>query len=325
MLTPGTIAKIALGLLALGGLLALAGLFPPLWVIPLAVGGTFTATSFQAGRVCYPRQPFLWGVCAALPLIATVVAFAVIEQARQLAVGMVVRRHDSQLRTDIVAMLRDQPADYPPEQAEILRQERLARLEEILADPYRSESTREAGEKAKAFLADELPRERGFRYRVNQTRLTRQLTEIAAAATGSPAPGTITLPPGGLIAALEDRAGLGARFLRHMLVDLWADRELARRAACEMDETRHLVVFRWGEPLVGATAPHRSYPCEILLMEISPGGKAVVTGMEKIGSLAADDDLEDGGAQTLFSGGDAARAAAIRQKLKALMRRPMGE
>lgn len=325
MLTPGTIAKIALGLLALGGLLALAGLFPPLWIIPLAVGGTFTATSFQAGRVCYPRQPVLWVICAAFPLIATIVAFVVIEQARQLAVGMVVRRHDSQLRTDIATMMRDQPADYPPEQADILRQERLARLEEILTDPYRSESTRDAGEKAKAFLADELPRERGFRYRVNQTRLTRQLTEAAAAATGTPTPGTITLPSGGLMAAMEDRAGLGARFLRHMLVDLWADQELARRAACEMDEARHLVVFRWGEPRVGMAAPRRSYPCEILLIEISQGGKAVIAGLEKIESLATDDDLEDGGAQTLFSGGDAARAAAVRQKLKSLLRRPMGE
>jgi len=322
MLTPGTIAKIALGLLALGGILALVGLFPPLWIIPLAVGGTFTATSFQAGRVCYPRQPVLWGLCAAFPLGATIVAFVVIEQARQLAVGMVVRRHDSQLRTDIFAMLRDRPEDYPPEQAEILRQERVARVEEILADPYRSESTREAGEKAKTYLTDELPRERGFRFRVNQTRLTRQLTEASAGATGNPAPGVIKLPAGGLVAAMEDRAGLGARFLRHMLVDLWADRELARRAACEMEEARHLIVFRWGEPRVGAMVPRRSYPCEIVLIELSPGGKAVIAGVEKVESLGTDDDVEDGGAEALYPGGDAARAAAIREKLKALMARP---
>lgn len=322
MLTPGTIAKIALGLLALGGILAVVGLFPPLWVIPLAVGGTFTATSFQAGRVCYPRQPVLWGLCAAFPLGATIVAFVVIEQARQLAVGMVVRRHDSQLRTDIFAMLRDRPEDYPPEQAEILRQERMTRVDEILADPYRSESTREAGEKAKAYLTEELPRERGFRFRVNQTRLTRQLTEAMSGAKGDPAPGKVTLPPGGLVAAMEDRAGLGARFLRHMLVDLWADRELARRAACEMEEARHLIVFRWGEPRVGAKAPRRSYPCEIVLIEIPPGAPATVVALEKVDSFAVDDEVDDGGAQTLFPGGDTARAAAIRQKLQALLPKP---
>lgn len=321
MLTPGTIATIAFGLLATGGLLALAGLFPPLWIIPLAVGGTFTATSFQAGRVCYPRHPVLWALCAAFPLAATIVAFVVIEQARQLAVGMVVRRHDSQLRTDIVTMLRDRPEDYPPGQAEILRQERLARVGEILADPYRSESTNTAAEKARVYLAEELPRERGFRFRVNQTRLTRQMTEALEAARGMPLPAVGPLPPGGLVAALEDRAGLGARFLRHMLVDMWAERDMSRRAACDLEEVRHLVVFRWGEPRVRAAAPRRAYPCEIVLVELAPGAMPAVKTSERVESFATDDDAEDGGAETLFPGGEAARAAAIRQKLKDLMPR----
>jgi hypothetical protein len=322
MLKPETIAKIALGLLAFGGLLAVLGLFPALWIIPLAVGGTFTATSFQAGRVCYPRQPALWAACAALPLGATIVSFVVIEQARQIGVGMVVRKHDSQLRTDISTMLRDNPADYPPEQAEALRLERLGRIEEILADPYRSETTAESAMKARVFLAEELPRERGFRYRVNQGRLTRQLSEIAAAATGEPSPGPISLPPGGLMAALEDRAGLGARFLRFSLVDLWADRDLSRRAGCELEEVRHLLVFRWGEPVIGLTPPRRSYPCEIVLLRVPPGGKAEVAGVQAVASMATDDDLDDGGSQSIHAGGDPARSEAVRRKIREILAGP---
>jgi hypothetical protein len=325
MLKPETIAKIASGLLAFGGLLAVLGLFPPLWIIPLAVGGTFTATSFQAGRVCYPGQPALWAACAAFPLGATIVSFVVIEQARQLAVGMVVRKHDSQLRTDLSTMLRDQPADYPPEQAEALRQERLSRVAEILADPHRSETTREAAEKARVYLAEELPGERGFRYRVNQGRMTRQLTDIAAAATGEPASGPVNLPPGGLMAAMEDRAGLGARFLRFSLVDLWADRDLSRRAACELEEVRHLLVFRWGEPVIGRTPPRRSYPCEIVLLRVPPGGKAEVAGVQAVASMAADDDLDDGGAQSIHAGGDPARSDAVRRKIKEILAGPPGK
>lgn len=322
MLKPETIAKIALGLLAFGGLLAVLGLFSALWIIPLAVGGTFTATSFQAGRVCYPRQPALWAACAALPLGATIVSFVVIEQARQIGVGMVVRKHDSQLRTDISTMLRDNPADYPPEQAEALRLERLGRIEEILADPYRSETTVESAMKARVFLAEELPRERGFRYRVNQGRLTRQLSEIAAAATGEPSPGPISLPPGGLMAALEDRAGLGARFLRFSLVDLWADRDLSRRAGCELEEVRHLLVFRWGEPVIGLTPPRRSYPCEIVLLRVPPGGKAEVAGVQAVASMATDDDLDDGGSQSIHAGGDPARSEAVRRKIREILAGP---
>jgi|GEM_PF-821540 len=325
MLKPETIAKIALGLLAFGGLLAVLGLFSALWIIPLAVGGTFTATSFQAGRVCYPRQPALWAACAALPLGATIVSFVVIEQARQIGVGMVVRKHDSQLRTDISTMLRDNPADYPPEQAEALRLERLGRIEEILADPYRSETTVESAMKARVFLAEELPRERGFRYRVNQGRLTRQLSEIAAAATGEPSPGPISLPPGGLMAALEDRAGLGARFLRFSLVDLWADRDLSRRAGCELEEVRHLLVFRWGEPVIGLTPPRRSYPCEIVLLRVPPGGKAEVAGVQAVASMATDDDLDDGGSQSIHAGGDPARSEAVRRKIREILEGPPGK
>jgi len=325
MLKPETIAKIALGLLAFGGLLAVLGLFSALWIIPLAVGGTFTATSFQAGRVCYPRQPALWAACAALPLGATIVSFVVIEQARQIGVGMVVRGHDSQLRTDISTMLRDNPADYPPEQAEALRLERLGRIEEILADPYRSETTVESAMKARVFLAEELPRERGFRYRVNQGRLTRQLSEIAAAATGEPSPGPISLPPGGLMAALEDRAGLGARFLRFSLVDLWADRDLSRRAGCELEEVRHLLVFRWGEPVIGLTPPRRSYPCEIVLLRVPPGGKAEVAGVQAVASMATDDDLDDGGSQSIHAGGDPARSEAVRRKIREILEGPPGK
>lgn len=322
MLKPETIAKIALGLLAFGGLLAVLGLFSALWIIPLAVGGTFTATSFQAGRVCYPRQPALWAACAALPLGATIVSFVVIEQARQIGVGMVVRKHDSQLRTEISTMLRDNPADYPPEQAEALRLERLGRIEEILADPYRSETTVESAMKARVFLAEELPRERGFRYRVNQGRLTRQLSEIAAAATGEPLPGPISLPPGGLMAALEDRAGLGARFLRFSLVDLWADRDLSRRAGCELEEVRHLLVFRWGEPVIGLTPPRRSYPCEIVLLRVPPGGKAEVARVQAVASMATDDDLDDGGSQSIHAGGDPARSEAVRRKIREILAGP---
>ncbi|MFM7540990.1 MAG: hypothetical protein ACKO9Z_15155 [Planctomycetota bacterium] len=325
MLKPETIAKIALGLLAFGGLLAVLGLFSALWIIPLAVGGTFTATSFQAGRVCYPRQPALWAACAALPLGATIVSFVVIEQARQIGVGMVVRKHDSQLRTDISTMLRDNPADYPPEQAEALRLERLGRIEEILANPYRSETTVDSAMKARVFLAEELPRERGFRYRVNQGRLTRQLSEIAAAATGEPSPGPISLPPGGLMAALEDRAGLGARFLRFSLVDLWADRDLSRRAGCELEEVRHLLVFRWGEPVIGLTPPRRSYPCEIVLLRVPPGGKAEVAGVQAVASMATDDDLDDGGSQSIHAGGDPARSEAVRRKIREILEGPHGK
>lgn len=325
MLKPETIAKIALGLLAFGGLLAVLGLFSALWIIPLAVGGTFTATSFQAGRVCYPRQPALWAACAALPLGATIVSFVVIEQARQIGVGMVVRKHDSQLRTDISTMLRDNPADYPPEQAEALRLERLGRIEEILADPYRSETTVDSAMKARVFLAEELPRERGFRYRVNQGRLTRQLSEIAAAATGEPSLGPISLPPGGLMAALEDRAGLGARFLRFSLVDLWADRDLSRRAGCELEEVRHLLVFRWGEPVIGLTPPRRSYPCEIVLLRVPPGGKAEVAGVQAVASMATDDDLDDGGSQSIHAGGDPARSEAVRRKIREILEGPPGK
>ena len=246
-MSPAAIAKTAAGLLVTGIVLALLGLFPPLWILPLAVGGTFTATCFVAGQTCYPRFPSLWVACAIMPLVTTLMAFWVIEEARKIAVSLVVRRYDSQLRTDIVTMLRDRPEDYPAEQAEILREERLLRLDEIMADGHGTEQTYEAAVKARDYLTNQLPRERGFRYRVNQTRLTRQVTEKIQAATGSPKPGPITVPPGGLITVLEDRAGLGARFLRHALFDLWSDREISRRAACDIDEVAWILECRWGE------------------------------------------------------------------------------
>ena len=319
-MSPAAIAKTAAGLLVTGIVLALLGLFPPLWILPLAVGGTFTATCFVAGQTCYPRYPSLWVACAIMPLVTTLMAFWVIEEARKIAVSLVVRRYDSQLRTDIVTMLRDRPEDYPAEQAEILREERLLRLDEIMADGHGTEQTYEAAVKARDYLTNQLPRERGFRYRVNQTRLTRQVTEKIQAATGSPKPGPITVPPGGLITVLEDRAGLGARFLRHALFDLWSDREISRRAACDIDEVAWILECRWGEPVL--EGPGRRYPCDWILIRVDAGSGPTIVARESIPAFAKDDTTDDGGAETLFMGGEEARRAAIRQKLKDLSIKP---
>jgi hypothetical protein len=113
---------------------------------------------------------------------------------------------------------------------------------------------------------------------------------------------------------------LGARFLRHALFDLWSDREISRRAACDIDEVAWILECRWGEPIL--EGPGRRYPCDWILIRVDAGSGPTIVARESIPAFAKDDTTDDGGAETLFMGGEEARRAAVRQKLKDLSIKP---
>ena len=200
----------------------------------------------------------------------TLVALWVVRDAGQMAGNLSVRRKDSDLRTEISAMMRDKPEEYPP-LGEGLRRERVGRLLEVLADGSISPRTLEFAQKTLTYLEERLPQEIGFRYRVNtEGRLRDSVAVLEATPSrklGEPGP---VLPAEEPLVAVEDRAALrplsGAR---HALADLWAMRGVSLRAACTLARPQRgeVPVSMRGEPVPArwreVVAGRLGNPCQL--------------------------------------------------------------
>ena len=139
--------------------------FPLILAPVLSIGITFAVAAWVQMQKYYPGQNAKCAYGTILTLLPTLVALWVVQQAGGLASQLATKRLDSDIRTEIAAMLRDKPEDYPP-LGEGLRQERLARLIEVRNNPNLSPRTAEFAEKATDYLENKLPQERGFRYRI---------------------------------------------------------------------------------------------------------------------------------------------------------------
>jgi len=316
-MNPRLVVGIVLGLL-LGSLpiLWVCGL-PLLWAPVISIGGIFCCAAWVGARIYYPGQPRMWVISFGITLVPTLVALWVVRDAGQMAGNLSVRRKDSELRTEISAMMRDKPEEYPP-LGEGLRRERVGRLLEVLADGSISPRTLEFAQKTLTYLEERLPQEIGFRYRVNtEGRLRDSVAVLEATPTqklGEPGP---VLPAEEPLVAVEDRAALrplsGAR---HALADLWAMRGVSLRAACTLAEARWLVLFTWEKPVL-KEGKYR-YPCVVSLSR-RDGEKWLPAGSASLASFAEDAEA-DADADTAeargFNQGDQPRHDSIRKWLE---------
>ena len=239
--------------------------FPLILAPVLSIGITFAVAAWVQMQKYYPGQNAKCAYGTILTLLPTLVALWVVQQAGGLASQLATKRLDSDIRTEIAAMLRDKPEDYPP-LGEGLRQERLARLVEVRNNPNLSPRTAEFAEKATDYLENKLPQERGFRYRIATEARLRDA--VIATETDPPvkASTSLPIPPEGLLVVLEDRANLKPiNGQRHALADLWSMRGISLRAACDLQEAEWLIVATWAKPIL--QVDRYTYPCTLSLFQ----------------------------------------------------------
>jgi len=313
---PRVIFGIAGAVLALSLALFWWSGLPLLWAPTLAIGVPFAYAGWWNLRKYYPGRPAYWWGGTALIILPTLVALWVVREAGSLAGQLAVKRHDSDLRTEITAMLRDKPEDYPA-LGEGLRQERLGRLAEIARDPKISPRTAEFVTKATDFLDNKLPKERGFRYRVgSEARLRDAVALLEKAAPAKPS-ARLSMPSEGSLVVVEDRASLKPLTgERYALADLYAMRGVALRAACTLDEAEWLVLVTWGVPV--ALPDRHAYPCALRLFS-KKDGKWMDSGSLEVASFAteaeADPEASTAGSRG-YNLGDRPRQDAIRRWLQ---------
>jgi hypothetical protein len=266
---PRVIFGIAGGVLALSLPLLWLTRLPLLWSPVLSIGITFACAAWVSMRKYYPGRPGMWWIGTLLTLLPTLVALWVVHQAGTLANQLAVKRQDSDMRTEISAMLRDKPEDYPP-MGEGLRQERLGRLSEIRRVTGLSPRTVEFTDKAIEFIEKKLPLERGFRYRVCTEARLRDAVGVLEKTPAGKVVDSLPFPAEGLLVLVEDRASLKPILgERYALADLYAMRGVALRAACGLDEAEWLALVTWDTPAL--QTDRYSYPCTLLLMRKRDG------------------------------------------------------
>jgi hypothetical protein len=279
--------------------------FPLILAPVLSIGITFAVAAWVQMQKYYPGQNAKCAYGTILTLLPTLVALWVVQQAGGLASQLATKRLDSDIRTEIAAMLRDKPEDYPP-LGEGLRQERLARLIEVRNNPNLSPRTAEFAEKATDYLENKLPQERGFRYRI-----ATETDPPVKASTSLP------IPPEGLLVVLEDRANLKPiNGQRHALADLWSMRGISLRAACDLQEAEWLIVATWAKPIL--QVDRYTYPCTLSLFQ-RQGKQWLKMASQNLPTFATETDPDsepDTAPARGYNQGERPRQEAIRKWLQ---------
>lgn len=289
---------------------------PRLWAPTLAIGVPFAYAAWWNLRKYYPGKPAYWWAGTMLTVLPTLVALWVVQQAGTLAGQLAIKRQDSDLRTEIGAMLRDKPEDYPV-LGEGLRQERLGRLAEIRRDPNLSARTAEFAAKATDYLDNKLPQERGFRYRVGSEARLRDAVALLEKTTTVKQAAQLPFPSEGFLVVVEDRASLKpATGERYALADLYAMRGVALRAACSLDEAECLALITWNQPVLAGD--RHAYPCVLQLLS-KKDGKWVPVGSLEIPRFAVEGEPDPESSTAASRGynlGERPRQDAIRRWLQ---------
>jgi hypothetical protein len=290
--------------------------FPLILAPVLSIGITFAVAAWVQMQKYYPGQNAKCAYGTILTLLPTLVALWVVQQAGGLASQLATKRLDSDIRTEIAAMLRDKPEDYPP-LGEGLRQERLARLIEVRNNPNLSPRTAEFAEKATDYLENKLPQERGFRYRIATEARLRDA--VIATETDPPVKVSTSLPipPEGLLVVLEDRANLKPiNGQRHALADLWSMRGISLRAACDLQEAEWLIVATWAKPIL--QVDRYTYPCTLSLFQ-RQGKQWLKMASQNLPTFATETDPDsepDTAPARGYNQGERPRQEAIRKWLQ---------
>ena len=290
--------------------------FPLILAPVLSIGITFAVAAWVQMQKYYPGQNAKCAYGTILTLLPTLVALWVVQQAGGLASQLATKRLDSDIRTEIAAMLRDKPEDYPP-LGEGLRQERLARLIEVRNNPNLSPRTAEFAEKATDYLENKLPQERGFRYRIATEARLRDA--VIATETDPPvkASTSLPIPPEGLLVVLEDRANLKPiNGQRHALADLWSMRGISLRAACDLQEAEWLIVATWAKPIL--QVDRYTYPCTLSLFQ-RQGKQWLKMASQNLPTFATETDPDsepDTAPARGYNQGERPRQEAIRKWLQ---------
>ena len=290
--------------------------FPLILAPVLSIGITFAVAAWVQMQKYYPGQNAKCAYGTILTLLPTLVALWVVQQAGGLASQLATKRLDSDIRTEIAAMLRDKPEDYPP-LGEGLRQERLARLIEVRNNPNLSPRTAEFAEKATEYLENKLPQERGFRYRIATEARLRDA--VIATETDPPvkASTSLPIPPEGLLVVLEDRANLKPiNGQRHALADLWSMRGISLRAACDLQEAEWLIVATWAKPIL--QVDRYTYPCTLSLFQ-RQGKQWLKMASQNLPTFATETDPDsepDTAPARGYNQGERPRQEAIRKWLQ---------
>jgi len=290
--------------------------FPLILAPVLSIGITFAVAAWVQMQKYYPGQNAKCAYGTILTLLPTLVALWVVQQAGGLASQLATKRLDSDIRTEIAAMLRDKPEDYPP-LGEGLRQERLARLIEVRNNPNLSPRTAEFAEKATDYLENKLPQERGFRYRIATEARLRDT--VIATETDPPvkASTSLPIPPEGLLVVLEDRANLKPiNGQRHALADLWSMRGISLRAACDLQEAEWLIVATWAKPIL--QVDRYTYPCTLSLFQ-RQGKQWLKMASQNLPTFATETDPDsepDTAPARGYNQGERPRQEAIRKWLQ---------
>ncbi len=290
--------------------------FPLILAPVLSIGITFAVAAWVQMQKYYPGQNAKCAYGTILTLLPTLVALWVVQQAGGLASQLATKRLDSDIRTEIAAMLRDKPEDYPP-LGEGLRQERLARLIEVRNNPNLSPRTAEFAEKATDYLENKLPQERGFRYRIATEARLRDA--VIATETDPPvkASTSLPIPPEGFLVVLEDRANLKPiNGQRHALADLWSMRGISLRAACDLQEAEWLIVATWAKPIL--QVDRYTYPCTLSLFQ-RQGKQWLKMASQNLPTFATETDPDsepDTAPARGYNQGERPRQEAIRKWLQ---------
>ena len=290
--------------------------FPLILAPVLSIGITFAVAAWVQMQKYYPGQNAKCAYGTILTLLPTLVALWVVQQAGGLASQLATKRLDSDIRTEIAAMLRDKPEDYPP-LGEGLSQERLARLIEVRNNPNLSPRTAEFAEKATDYLENKLPQERGFRYRIATEARLRDA--VIATETDPPvkASTSLPIPPEGLLVVLEDRANLKPiNGQRHALADLWSMRGISLRAACDLQEAEWLIVATWAKPIL--QVDRYTYPCTLSLFQ-RQGKQWLKMASQNLPTFATETDPDsepDTAPARGYNQGERPRQEAIRKWLQ---------
>ena len=290
--------------------------FPLILAPVLSIGITFAVAAWVQMQKYYPGQNAKCAYGTILTLLPTLVALWVVQQAGGLASQLATKRLDSDIRTEIAAMLRDKPEDYPP-LGEGLRQERLARLIEVRNNPNLSPRTAEFAEKATDYLENKLPQERGFRYRIATEARLRDA--VIATETDPPvkASTSLPIPPEGLLVVLEDRANLKPiNGQRHALADLWSMRGISLRAACDLQEAEWLIVATWAKPIL--QVDRYTYSCTLSLFQ-RQGKQWLKMASQNLPTFATETDPDsepDTAPARGYNQGERPRQEAIRKWLQ---------
>ena len=290
--------------------------FPLILAPVLSIGITFAVAAWVQMQKYYPGQNAKCAYGTILTLLPTLVALWVVQQAGGLASQLATKRLDSDIRTEIAAMLRDKPEDYPP-LGEGLRQERLARLVEVRNNPNLSPRTAEFAEKATDYLENKLPQERGFRYRIATEARLRDAVITTETDPPVKASTSLPIPPEGLLVVLEDRANLKPiNGQRHALADLWSMRGISLRAACDLQEAEWLIVATWAKPIL--QVDRYTYPCTLSLFQ-RQGKQWLKMASQNLPTFATETDPDsepDTAPARGYNQGERPRQEAIRKWLQ---------